>query len=110
MAGRGRAAGLHVDRAGLGLGRHPARLATAADRLQRRSPGSGWRLYGVETWTRRGEAFAVYFNLLSRLAIFEKRGHEIGVRPPLGGLPSLERPPGIVAFVCVMIGTSRSTG
>ena len=54
-------------------------------------------LYGVETWTRRGEAFSVYFNLLSRLSIFEKRGHEVGVRPPLGGLPPLERPPGTVA-------------
>ena len=50
-------------------------------------------LYGVETWTRRGEAFSVYFNLFSRLSIFEKRGREVGVRPLLGGLPPLDRPP-----------------
>ena len=41
---------------------------------------------------RRG--VRVYFNLLWRLSIFEQRGREVGVRPLLGGLPPLERPPG----------------
>jgi hypothetical protein len=67
-------------------------------------------LYDAETWTRRGEAFSVYFNLSSRLAIFEKRGGVIGIRPPLAGLPPLERPPGTVAVVVVMIGTVTFDG
>ena len=67
-------------------------------------------LYGVETWTRRGEAFSVYFNLLTRLSIFETRDREVGRRPLLRGLPPLERPPGIVAFVVVMIGTVTFDG
>ncbi len=67
-------------------------------------------VFGVETWTRRGEGFSVYFNLLSRLSVFEKRGSEVGIRPPLGGLPPLERPPGMVAFVAVMIGTVTFDG
>ena len=49
-------------------------------------------LYGVETWTRRGEAFSVYFNLLSRLSIFETRGRVVGVRPLLARPPAARAP------------------
>jgi len=66
--------------------------------------------YGVETWTRRGEGFSVYFNLLSRISPLEKRGDEVGLRPLLGGLPPLQRTPGIVGFVIVMIGTVTYDG
>jgi hypothetical protein len=92
-----------------GWGEHPARLATAIV-VYSVITWIGMALFGVEAWTRRGEAFGVYFNLLSRLSIFEKRGHEVGRRPLLGGLPSLERPPGTIAFVCVMIGTVTFDG
>ena len=88
---------------------HPARLATAV-LVYSVITWTGMAIYGVEPWTRRGEAFSVYFNLLSRISIFEKRGREVGVRPPLGGLPPLERPPGVVAFVVVMIGTVTFDG
>ena len=67
-------------------------------------------VYGVERWTERGEAFAVYFNLFARLSIFETRDGVVGIRRPLGGLPSLERLPGTVAFTCVMIGTVSFDG
>jgi hypothetical protein len=78
-------------------------------------------VFGVETWTRRGEGFAVYYHLFSRLSVWERRersGGErgapgrpiLGVRPPLGGLPRLDRPPGTVAFVVVMIGTVTFDG
>ena len=53
-------------------------------------------VWGVETWTRRGEAFSVYFNLLSRISPFETRDRVVGVRPPLGGLPRLDTAPGTV--------------
>ena len=70
----------------------------------------GMALYGVERWSDRGEAFSVYFNLFSRLSVFETRGGEVGLRPPLSGLPRLEQLPGTVAMVLVMIGTVSFDG
>jgi hypothetical protein len=70
----------------------------------------GMALYGVERWCARGEAFSVYFNLFSRLSVFETRDREVGLRPPLGGLPRLEQLPGTVAMVMVMIGTVSFDG
>jgi hypothetical protein len=67
-------------------------------------------VYGVETWSRRGEAFAVYYNLFSRVSPFETRDRVVGVRPPLSGLPRLDPAPGTVAFVAVMIGTVTFDG
>ena len=66
--------------------------------------------YGVERWSARGEAFSVYFNLLSRIAPFETRDRVVGVRPLLGGLPRLTIVPGTIAFVAVMIGTVTFDG
>jgi hypothetical protein len=67
-------------------------------------------VFGVDTWTRRGEAFAVYFDLFSRIAPFERREGVVGVRPPLSGLPRLDPVPGTVALVLVMIGTVTFDG
>jgi hypothetical protein len=67
-------------------------------------------VYGVDTWTRRGEAFAVYFDLFARISPFERRERVVGVRPPLGGLPRLDVVPGTVALVLVMIGTVTFDG
>jgi hypothetical protein len=67
-------------------------------------------VYGVDTWTRRGEAFAVYFDLFGRIAPFERRGDAVGVRPPLSGLPKLDVVPGTVGFVIVMIGSVTFDG
>ena len=71
---------------------------------------AGQAVYGVETWTRRGEAFAVYFDLFSRIAPFERRDGVVGVRPPLSGLPKLDVVAGTVAFVLVTIGTVTYDG
>jgi hypothetical protein len=67
-------------------------------------------VYGTEAWTRNGETFAVYFGLFARMSPFETRERVVGVRPPLGGLPSLEPLPGTVLFICVMIGTVTFDG
>jgi hypothetical protein len=67
-------------------------------------------VFGTEAWTRGGEAFAVYFNLFSRLSAWETRDRLVGLRPPLGGLPRLDVVPGTVAFVAVMIGTVTFDG
>ena len=55
-------------------------------------------IYGVETWTRRGEAFGVYYNLFSRMSIWETRNGVLGVRPPLVGVTRLDPPAGTVGF------------
>ena len=70
----------------------------------------GMALYGVEAWTARGEAFGVYFNLYSRLSVFERRGRVIGLRPPLSGLARLEPASGTVAVLAVMIGSVSFDG
>lgn len=71
---------------------------------------AGMARYGVEPWISRAEAFSVYFNLFSRLSVFETRDRVVGVRPLLGGLPRLETLPGTVAVLCVMIGTVTYDG
>jgi hypothetical protein len=67
-------------------------------------------VWGVETWTRRGEAFSVYYNFLSRISAVETRDGVVGLRPPLTGLPRLDPVPGTVAVVMVMIGTVTFDG
>jgi hypothetical protein len=67
-------------------------------------------VWGVETWTRRGEAFSVYFNLFSRLSPFETRDGVVGRRPLLSGLPRLDPAAGTVAVLAVMIGTVTFDG
>jgi len=44
------------------------------------------------------------------MSVWEVRDGVLGVRRPLGGLPSLDRVPGTVAFVTVMIGTVTYDG
>ncbi|MDA0162768.1 fenitrothion hydrolase [Solirubrobacter ginsenosidimutans] len=92
-----------------GWGEAPATLVTAA---------LGYTIltlaaqcyWGVETWSRRGEAFAVYFDMFARMGIWEVRDGSLGVRRPLGGLPRLDKAAGTVAFVTVMIGTVTFDG
>jgi hypothetical protein len=67
-------------------------------------------VFGTDVWTRRGEAFAVYFDLFSRIAPLERRKGVVGLRPPLGGLPHLEVVAGTVPLVLVMIGTVTFDG
>jgi hypothetical protein len=67
-------------------------------------------VWGVDTWTRYGESFGVYYNLFSRMSIFETRDRVVGVRPPLTGLPRLDPVPGTVELLAVMIGTVTFDG
>lgn len=75
--------------------------------------GATWiamALYGIEQWSERGEAFSVYFNLYSRLSVFETRDGQVGLRRPLSGLTTLEPLPGTVAVLAVMIGSVSFDG
>jgi hypothetical protein len=70
----------------------------------------GMSLYGIETWTRRADAFAVYFGLFAMLAPLHWRARTLYRRPPLSGAPRLDPVPGTVALLCVMIGTTSFDG
>lgn len=70
----------------------------------------GMGLYGVEEWSRKGEAFGVYFSLFARMSVFERRGDAVGVRPPLAGLTRVQPLPGTVALLAVMIGSVTFDG
>ncbi len=70
----------------------------------------GMALFGVERWCDRGEAFSVYFGLLARLSIFERRDRQIGVRKLLSGVPGFPALPGTVVLLAVMIGSVSFDG
>jgi hypothetical protein len=70
----------------------------------------GMSVYGIDTWSRRADAFAVYFNMFSKLAPLHWRSRELYRRPPLSGVPHLDLVPGTVALLCVMIGTTSFDG
>jgi hypothetical protein len=67
-------------------------------------------LYGVETWIERGEAYSVYFNLFSRISVFETRDRVVGIRRFLSGLPALKPGYGTVPLLAVMIGSVTFDG
>lgn len=67
-------------------------------------------VYGVEAWIGRGEGFAVYFDLFSRMAPFGCEGNHIVLRPPLSALPRLAPLPGTTMVVAVMIGSLTYDG
>jgi hypothetical protein len=92
-----------------GWGKHPATLATAVAGYSVLTLAA-MAVYGAEPWARHGETFSVYFNLFSRMSVFETRDRVVGVRPFLGGLPRLDPIAGTVALVIVMIGTVTFDG
>jgi hypothetical protein len=70
----------------------------------------GMSVYGIDTWTHRADAFAVYFNLFSKLAPLHWRRGVLSRRMPLSGAPKLDVMPGTVALLCTMIGTTSFDG
>jgi hypothetical protein len=65
----------------------------------------GMAAVGRRLWLERGEAFAVYFGLLARIAPFGERDGRLVLRAPLSGLAGAERRPGMLAVVAVMLGS-----
>jgi hypothetical protein len=92
-----------------GWGEQPSRLATAALGYTVLTLAA-MAIFGVEAWSRRGEAFSVYFNVLSRISPIETRERVVGLRPVLGGLPRLDPVPGTMALLAVMIGSVTFDG
>ncbi len=67
-------------------------------------------VYGIDRWTEKGEGFSVYFNLLSKISIWERRDDRVGVRPPLAGLARMDLLPGTVPLLAVLIGSVSFDG
>jgi hypothetical protein len=70
----------------------------------------GMSLYGIETWSRRADAFGVYFGLFARLSALHWHDRALHVRRWLSGLTNLDPLPGTVALLAVMIGTTSFDG
>ena len=71
----------------------------------------GMGLYGVEAWSRNGDAFGVYFGLFARLAPVARTPEgRLTVRAPFVGAAGMLRPAGTVALLCVAIGATGFDG
>lgn len=66
--------------------------------------------FGREAWIANGEAFAVYFGILARIAPFGSREGRLIVRWPFTGLTHFDPRPGTLAFVAVMLGSVAFDG
>jgi hypothetical protein len=71
---------------------------------------AGMALFGIETWSTRGDTFGVYFGLFARLSPLERREGNVYLRPPLSGAPPLPIVAGTVALLAVAIGSTTFDG
>lgn len=67
-------------------------------------------VFGARTWVERGESFGVYFNLVSRVSVFEVRDGVAGRRPLLSGLTRWVPRAGSVFLLAVLIGITTFDG
>jgi hypothetical protein len=70
----------------------------------------GMSLFGIEAWSRYGDAFGAYFGLIARMSPLRWTRRALFVRTPLSGLTSLDVVPGTVALVIMIIGTTSFDG
>jgi hypothetical protein len=71
----------------------------------------GMGVYGVEPWTRRGDAFGVWFGLFARLAPIGRRAdRRLVLRPPVAGAAALVPLAGTVALLLLGIGSTGFDG
>lgn len=66
--------------------------------------------YGTETWLDKGEAFSVYFRMLSFLSPFRRKDDRIAFGKPLRGAWDWFAERGSVALVLVVIGATAFDG
>ena len=67
----------------------------------------GMSLYGVEPWTRNGDAFGAWFGMVARLAPVARRADgRLVLRPPVVGTTGLHAVAGTTALLVVAIGTT----
>ena len=71
---------------------------------------AGMALFGIEEWSERGDAFGGYFNMVSRLSLFEVRDRVLYRRRPLSAVAAFPVEPGTVAMVLTTIGVITFDG
>ena len=67
-------------------------------------------LFGVETWTDRGETFSVYFNMFSRLSPVTVEDGRLAFRRPLTGAPQWGDVPCSLGLVLTSIAVTTFDG
>ncbi len=67
-------------------------------------------LFGTEEWLDRGEAFSVYYEMFSRLAPFEVRDGQLGLRRPLAASTRWAGAAGSIALVVATIANTTFDG
>lgn len=70
----------------------------------------GMSFYGIEVWEARADGFQVLFSLYARLSVFERRGRELYLRPPLARAPQATPIAGTLVVLLVAIGTTSFDG
>jgi len=71
----------------------------------------GMSLYGVEAWTRRADAFGVWFSLVAMLSPLARRADgRLALRPPVAGATALVAVPGTIALLVTSIGSTAFDG
>jgi hypothetical protein len=70
----------------------------------------GMAAFGRDTWSTRGEGFAILFSYLARAAPFHARDGRIRLRWPLTGLAGAEPVAGSLGFIAVMLGSVAFDG
>jgi hypothetical protein len=70
----------------------------------------GMGLFGIEQWSRRGDAFGGYFALLARLSPLDVHDRTLWLRRPLSAVATFGREAGDVALVLVIIGVTTFDG
>ncbi|HEX5936613.1 MAG TPA: fenitrothion hydrolase [Actinomycetota bacterium] len=71
----------------------------------------GMHRFGRQVWLENGEAFAVYFGLISGIAPFARdREGRVVTRPFLSGLAQVDPRPGLLAVIMVALGSTTFDG
>ena len=70
----------------------------------------GMARYGVDAWCDNADALGVYFGLFARLSPLRWSRRALHLRLPLAGAVGLDTPPGTVALLAVMIGSTSFDG
>jgi len=72
---------------------------------------AGMHTFGRRTWVENGEAFGVYFGLISGMApLARDRDGRVVVRPFLSGLAQIPPRPGLLAVILVALGSTTFDG
>jgi hypothetical protein len=72
---------------------------------------AGMHRFGRRAWIGNGEAFAVYFGLIARIAPLTRDRHgRVVLRPFLAGLSGVRAKPGLLAVIMIALGSTTFDG